>query len=132
MGYEVGVGTGVLTALLLRRGVRRVVATDVNPRALACARDNLTRLQLMDRVTLVEGDWLAAVSERGEGTMEHLCQQQQQQGRADLIVCNPPWLPLAPHSLLDRGVYDLHSDMLQAFLRYSADPLFNMPDFLTF
>jgi methylase of polypeptide subunit release factors len=103
MAYEVGIGTGVLTAVLLQRGVQHVVGTDVNPRAVACARDNLTRLQLMHRVTLLEADLFPPPEIEAEVV-------------ADLVVCNPPWLPLQPHSLLDMGVYDHHSDMLRSLL----------------
>ena len=104
LGYDVGVGTGVLTALMIKRGVQNVVATDVNPRALECARDNLTRLGLLQRVKLVEGDIFPC----GEYPTDS-------EG-ADLIVCNPPWLPLPPQSLLDKGVYDHKSDTLKSFL----------------
>jgi SAM-dependent methyltransferase len=48
LAFDIGTGTGVLAALLARRGVQRVVATDLDPRALACARDNLARLKLTD------------------------------------------------------------------------------------
>ena len=34
--WDIGVGTGVLSALLLKRGVKSVVATDTSERALAC------------------------------------------------------------------------------------------------
>ena len=40
LAFDIGVGTGVLSAVLARRGVQRVVATDQDPRALACARAN--------------------------------------------------------------------------------------------
>lgn len=36
--FDLGTGTGVLAAVLARRSVDRVVATDISPRALACAR----------------------------------------------------------------------------------------------
>src|SRR5690606_10864686 len=39
--FDIGTGTGVLAAVLARRGVRPVVATDLDPRALACARENI-------------------------------------------------------------------------------------------
>jgi hypothetical protein len=42
--FDIGTGTGVLAALLARRGAETVVATDIEPRAVACARDNLDRL----------------------------------------------------------------------------------------
>ena len=50
VAFDIGTGTGVLAAVLARRGVGRVVATDLDPRALACARDNLERLGLTAQV----------------------------------------------------------------------------------
>ncbi|MEU3822466.1 class I SAM-dependent methyltransferase [Streptomyces sp. NPDC030392] len=95
--FDLGTGTGVLAAVLARRGVHRVVATDISPRALACARDNAQRLALGDRIEV-----------SGPGLFP--------EGRADLVVCNPPWLPARPTSLFERGVYDPDSAMLRAFL----------------
>ncbi|WP_416142135.1 50S ribosomal protein L11 methyltransferase, partial [Hydrogenophaga sp.] len=42
--FDIGTGTGVLAAVLARRGVAQVVATDLDERALACARANQQRL----------------------------------------------------------------------------------------
>ncbi|MER6580622.1 class I SAM-dependent methyltransferase [Nonomuraea sp. NPDC001023] len=95
--FDVGTGTGVLAAVLARRGVERVVATDRDPRAVACARDNLRRLGLSGRVDVLEADLFPP-------------------GRAPLVVCNPPWLPAEPASPLDHAVYDPGSRMLRAFL----------------
>ncbi|MPY59998.1 class I SAM-dependent methyltransferase [Streptomyces spongiae] len=102
--FDLGTGTGVLAAVLARRGIDRVVATDINPRALACARDNVRRLRLTGRVD-VEGPCLFP------------------DGRADLVVCNPPWLPGRPTSDLEYGVYDRDGDMLRGFLYGLADHL---------
>lgn len=95
--FDIGVGTGVLSALLARRGVPRVVATDLSERALACARDNLQRLDLLSKVELVQTDLYPA-------------------GNAALVVCNPPWLPAKPTSTLEQAVYDEDSAMLRGFL----------------
>jgi hypothetical protein len=95
--FDIGTGTGVLAALLARRGLD-VVATDTDPRALACAADNLARLKLSARVELQP---------------VHLFPP----GRAGLIVCNPPWLPARPGSPLERAVYDEDSAMLRGFLQ---------------
>ena len=95
--WDTGTGTGVIAAVLARRGVARVVATELNPRALACARDNIGRLHLQDRIELVEADLFPA-------------------GSAPLIVCNPPWLPGKPSSMLEHAVYDPDSRMLRGFL----------------
>jgi SAM-dependent methyltransferase len=100
LAFDIGTGTGVLAALLARRGVGRVVATDLDPRALACAADNLARLGVTGQVTLQAADLYPPSSA----------------GRADLIVCNPPWLPGRPSSPLEHAVYDEGSRMLRGFL----------------
>jgi methylase of polypeptide subunit release factors len=38
------------------------------------------------------------------------------EGQADLIVCNPPWLPGRPASTLEQAVYDQDQHMLLGFL----------------
>lgn len=97
LAFDIGVGTGVLSAVLARRGVQRVFATDQDPRALACARDNLQRLQLLDRVELQQVDLFPP-------------------GRAPLVVCNPPWVPARANSPIEHAVHDEGSRMLKGFL----------------
>ena len=97
IAFDIGTGTGVLAAVLARRGARSVVATDQDPRALACARENLERLGLAQRVALVQADLFS-------------------EGRAALVVCNPPWVPARPSSPLEHGIYDSDSRMLRGFL----------------
>jgi SAM-dependent methyltransferase len=98
IAFDIGTGTGVLAAVLARRGIERVVATDQDPRALACARENLERLGLAGRVVVVQADLFP-------------------EGPAALVVCNPPWVPARPSSPLEHGIYDPESRMLQGFLR---------------
>lgn len=97
LAFDIGTGTGVLAAVLARRGVARIVATDQDPRALACARDNLTHLGLTAQVELLRADLFPA-------------------GQAPLIVCNPPWIPARPSSPLEHALYDPDSRMLRGFL----------------
>ena len=97
LAFDIGTGTGVLAAVLARRGVRRVIATENAPRALACAKDNLQRLGLSKQVELQNVDLFP-------------------DGQAPLVVCNPPWLPARPSSPIEHAVYDEGSRMLQAFL----------------
>ncbi len=97
LAFDIGTGTGVLAAVLARRGVKHVIATDQDPRALACARDNIKRLGLLGRVDIVEADLFP-------------------EGRAPLIVCNPPWLPARANSPLEHAIYDPESRMLRGFL----------------
>lgn len=102
--FDLGTGTGVLAAILARRGVSEVVATDISARAVECATDNMDRLGVADRVTVVEADLYP-------------------DGMADLVVCNPPWLPGEPTSTLEAGIYDPDSDMLRRFLDGLLDHL---------
>jgi SAM-dependent methyltransferase len=104
LAFDIGTGTGVLAALLARRGVARVIATDQDPRALACARENLARLGLARQVEVVQADLFP-------------------EGRAPLVVCNPPWLPARPSSRLEQAVYDPESRMLRGFLAGLAEHL---------
>ncbi|MCK7626750.1 class I SAM-dependent methyltransferase [Streptomyces sp. RS10V-4] len=97
LAFDIGTGTGVLASVLARRGVRRIVATDQDPRALACARENTARLGVADRVEVVAADLFPA-------------------GRAPLVVCNPPWVPAKPTSPVEHAVYDPGNRMLHGFL----------------
>jgi methylase of polypeptide subunit release factors len=38
------------------------------------------------------------------------------EGRAPLVVCNPPWVPARPSSPIEYAVYDPDSRMLRGFL----------------
>ena len=97
LAFDIGVGTGVLSALLVKRGVQRVIATDQDPRALACARENLERLGVLPKVELLDIDLFPP-------------------GLAPLVVCNPPWVPARPTSPIEHAVYDEDSKMLKGFL----------------
>jgi SAM-dependent methyltransferase len=102
--FDIGTGTGVLAALLAWRGVKKIIATDQDPRALACARENLGRLGYAQQVEVVEADLFP-------------------EGRAPLVICNPPWVPARPASPIEYAVYDMDSRMLLGFLNGLADHL---------
>jgi methylase of polypeptide subunit release factors len=95
--FDLGTGTGVLAAVLAHRGISHIVATDISPRALACARENVRRLHFTGRIDVV-----------GPGLFPD--------GRADLVVCNPPWIPARPTSAVEQGVYDPDGRMLRNFV----------------
>jgi len=97
VAFDIGTGTGVLAAVLARRGIKHIIATDQDQRALACARENLTRLGLTAQVDVMQADLFP-------------------EGRAALIVCNPPWVPARPSSPLEYAVFDPDSRMLLGFL----------------
>jgi SAM-dependent methyltransferase len=100
LAFDIGTGTGVLAAILAHRGIKQVIATDNSQRALDCAQKNINQLDMKNTVTIINADLYPG----------------EEDGKADLIVCNPPWLPARPSSVLESAVYDDSSKMLKGFL----------------
>lgn len=109
LAFDIGTGTGVLAAILANRGVTKVIATDNSHRALDCALKNITQLDMKNAVKIVEADLFPNA----------------EYGKADLIVCNPPWLPAHPSSALEAAVYDDKSKMLKGFINGLSTHLSN-------
>ncbi len=97
VAFDIGTGTGVLTAILAKRGIQHIVATDSDLRAINCAQENLKRLELTDHVDLIQTNLFP-------------------EGQASLIVCNPPWIPARPSSPLEHAIYDPENRMLLGYL----------------
>ncbi|GBG34111.1 HemK methyltransferase family member 1 [Hondaea fermentalgiana] len=98
---EVGSGSGVLTALLLQRcGVDRLVATDTNLRAVENTRATLASLGLEDRAQVIATSQLPNAEP------------------ADLIVCNPPWMPGRPSSALESAI--VGDTMIHDFIKAAS------------
>jgi SAM-dependent methyltransferase len=95
--FDVGTGTGVLGLLMIERGAKSVLATDIEPRAVACANENAQAMGYADRFQAIEADLFP-------------------EGEADVVVCNPPWIPATPRTALDRAVYDPDQRLLRRFL----------------
>lgn len=94
---DLGTGSGVGAVFAARRGHSRIVAVDLNPDAVRCARMNALLHRLEDRIEAREGDLFAPVA--GE--------------TFDLILFNPPFFRGAPRSRIDlawRG-----TDVLERF-----------------
>jgi SAM-dependent methyltransferase len=100
LAFDIGTGTGVLAAVLAKRGVKQVVATDMDSRAITCARENIKRLKLVAQVQVVE----ANLFPNSHG------------GKAPLIVCNPPWIPARPSAPIENAIYDHEGQMLRGFV----------------
>ena len=97
LAFDIGAGTGALSVVLAMRDIQKIIATDVDDRAIACTQDNIDRLDLSSQIEIQKTDLFP-------------------EGRAALIVCNPPWLPARPSSPLEHAVYDPESRMLKGFL----------------
>jgi hypothetical protein len=97
IAFDIGVGTGVLAVVLAMREIKKIIASDQDDRAIACAQDNIIRLGLQSQIEILKTNLFP-------------------KEKAALIVCNPPWLPARPSSTLEHAVYDPESQMLKGFL----------------
>ena len=104
--WDIGTGTGVISALLAKRGIPNIIATDTDPRALACARENIERLGYAQQIQVVQANLFPTTPDTT--------------ARADLIVCNPPWLPAKASSPVEHAVFDANGAMLKGFLSGAA------------
>ena len=83
---DMGTGSGVC-ALFAAKRARRVVAVDINPAAVRCARINVLVNQLEDKVEVLQGDLFAPLGGR----------------RFDVVLFNPPFLHGVPRDDADRA-----------------------------
>jgi methylase of polypeptide subunit release factors len=97
--FDIGTGTGVIAAILVTRGIKAVMATDNSVRALNCAAENIEKLNLKQYITLEQANLFPSGHKK-----------------ADLIVCNPPWLPAKANAPIEHAIYDPNSQMLKGFL----------------
>jgi release factor glutamine methyltransferase len=86
---ELGTGCGLLAILAANAGAK-VVATDINPAALECARKNAEAHGATGRVDFRLGDLFSPVAKE----------------RFDVVMFNPPYLPVKPEEALG-GPLDL-------------------------
>jgi len=104
---EIGVGTGLLSLCSLEHGAKRVVGTDINPAAAACARYNAERFGWKDkfdcRLVTKTNAGAFAVIRPGE--------------KFDLIISNPPWVDRKPKSDFEYALYDPGFELLKTLLQ---------------
>lgn len=110
---EIGTGSGLLALCCLHAGAARVVATDVNPSAVANAAYNARRFGFQDRLEVRQvpaddaGAW--TVIQAGE--------------RFDLVISNPPWENQRPRSIAEYALYDPDFVLLRSLIAGLRDHL---------
>ena len=85
---DMGTGSGV-GAVFAAHNAARVVAVDVNPEAVRCARINVLLHHVEDRVDVVEGDLFEPVAGK----------------RFDVILFNPPYFQGQPRTNFERALW---------------------------
>ena len=96
---DLGTGSGVNGIVAAARS-SDVVAVDVNPSAVECARKNAELNGVGSRCGVRESDLFENVT-----------------GRFDLIVFDPPFRWFRPRDLYERGTADENYETLTAFFR---------------
>lgn len=108
---DMGTGTGILALLAARFGAASVIATDINPNAVANARLNVQRSGL-ENIIEVRGP--AHLFDSVKGEVFHV------------ILFNAPWIQGVPQTLYDTANYDPGYCILDGFLQDAPEHL--MPD----
>ena len=96
--FDIGIGSGILSFLMLKYGFEKVYGTDTNPNAIVGLSEDLKKNKLQSKIDLFHGDLFA-----------------DKNIKTDLIIFNPPWLPTS-HNIegLDKAIY-YEKDMFPRF-----------------
>lgn len=103
---EIGTGTGLISILCMQNGAKSVIATDINPAAVACARYNAAML-LPDQSLDVR-----QVPVSDPSAYSVLDQTQ----TFDLIISNPPWEDGTVVKPADHAFYDPSFALMDSLL----------------
>jgi release factor glutamine methyltransferase len=102
---DMGTGSGV-NGVLAAALSRQVLAVDVNPAAVTCARENAERNGVADRMQVRESD-----------LFEHA------DGRFGVIIFDPPFRWFRPNNMFERGTADEDYQTLTTFFDEARDHL---------
>lgn len=110
---EIGTGTGLISLFCAERGAAHVIATDINPQAVANARYNADLFGVTDKldVRLVPPDRPAPFSVIQADEMFRL------------IISNPPWEDAPVEEVAAYALYDPGFALLDGLLEHAAQHL---------
>ena len=103
---EIGTGSGIVALCCLQAGAARVIATDLNPAAVANVRENAGLLKFPERLEA------RLVPRRAPGAWTVIAAEE----RFDLIISNPPWENVQPSSVEQFALYDPEFQLLHSLL----------------
>jgi release factor glutamine methyltransferase len=110
---EIGTGTGLISLFCAQRGADSVLATDINPQAVANARYNAEIFGLTHSLTVR----LVAADRPGPFAVTP------PQERFDLIISNPPWEDAVVREVAAAALYDPGFALLDGLLEQGGDHL---------
>jgi release factor glutamine methyltransferase len=103
---EIGTGSGLLSLCCLKAGSKKVVATDVNPAAVANAKYNSERLGFSDRLEVRQ---VSLSDQRAFAVIDSL-------EKFDFVISNPPWVNRQPASIEELALYDENFELMKSLL----------------
>ncbi len=102
---DVGTGSGVLSFIMLKHGIKNILSTDINPNSIYGLKKELKRLGFGSRIR-------AEKTNLFETPPAHPL----------LVVFNPPWIPGNPENEIDRGIY-FHPSLFRDFFDRAFEKL---------
>ena len=101
---DIGAGSGILSYLLATKGFKKVISTDINPKAIETIAYNKKKLGfdsiIQERLVEKENDPYSSI-----------------QHRVDAIISNPPWFDRVPKGLEELAWYDLKYSLLRNIIK---------------
>ncbi len=85
---DTGAGSGVLSFIMAKHGIKKIRATDINPNSIFSIEENLKLLDLKSTIKAHKAHLLDI-----------------EESSAGLIVFNPPWIPGESLNLTDKAIY---------------------------
>lgn len=104
---EIGTGSGLISLCCLHHGASHVVATDINPNAVATAAYNAQQLGLAKQLDV------RLVPRRDPSAYSVITSDES----FDLIVSNPPWENEKPTTVADFALYDPGFELMKSLIR---------------
>jgi len=98
---DMGTGTGIQAIQAVNNGAQSVIAVDINPAAIACAKENVTLNNVADKVWVRESDLFSSLS--GE--------------KFDLIIANLPVADFPIEGVVESALYDSGYKLHRRFFR---------------
>ena len=103
---EIGTGTGVISIVCLSYGAKAVVATDINPTAVANAKYNAAMMEVDESLEV------RTVSTDHPGAFSVIRPDE----KFDLIISNPPWEDGVVNQPADHAFYDPSFQLMDSLL----------------
>lgn len=103
---DIGVGSGVLSLMMVQHGFQKVLGTDTNPNAIVGLADYMGETKLSRKIELDYGNLFGKFDQQ-----------------TDLIVFNPPWLPQSSElNKIDEAIY-YNEQLFPAFFEGAKERL---------